>query len=290
MTGYGRAQADTPIGQIVVEIRCCNHRYADFRVKMPRALAEQEARVTERLRADLQRGRVEVTVGLAAGDESASVEVQINESLARQYNEKARRLAQALGLLDEGVGLEYLLRMPDVLSLAEPAIDSGQAWRVLLPLVDSALQTVLAMRETEGAELCRDFHQRLGFIESRVAAVEAAAPELVRLYRDRLQNRVGELLGEIALEETRLANEVAFLAERSDITEEVVRLRSHIQQCRALVDEKEPNGRRIEFLLQEMLRETNTIGSKAGEVNIIDAVLAIKAELEKLREQVQNIE
>lgn len=289
MTGFGRAQTDTSFGPFSVEIRCCNHRYGDIKVKIPRSLGELESRVTEFLKKELERGRIEVSIGLGSGGSSLPSVVALNAPLAKDYVTKARALGAELGLLDE-VSLEYLLRLPDVVTTQEAEVESAKAWEDLKRLLETALASVVAMRENEGRELQRDFHERLTAIEGRLTDIEARAPEIAVEYRARIDARIKELLGTVPVDDARLANEVAFMAERSDITEETVRLRSHIQQCHALVDVKEANGRRIEFLLQEMLREANTIGSKTGDLKTIDAVLAIKAELEKLREQVQNVE
>jgi len=288
MTGFGAAAADTPWGRITVEMRSLNHRFTEIQVRLPRELAALEERVRGVVQRGIQRGRVEVTVSRESpGGRPRAVRADV--ALAREYLQAARQVKRALRLRGE-VSLPQLLAFPDVVRLEEAREDAAAIWADLEQAVGAALQELLRMRAEEGARLAADAVARLDRIEALVDQVTRRAREVVADYAGRLRQRLTELLGEVPLDEGRLAAELALFAERSDITEELTRLRSHLAHYRETVAGEGAVGRKLEFLLQEMGRETNTIGAKANDLEISRAVIAIKGELESLREQVQNVE
>lgn len=289
MTGYGTAVADTAAGRFTVEVRSVNHRFSEVAVRTPRDLAVLEDRLRAAVQRVVQRGRVELTVAREpAGRRPRTVRADLD--LAAGYVSAARELAAAMGLAGE-VTLAMVAAFPDVIRVEEAREDAEALWTALQPAVEAALAGLVAMRTAEGERLRADALRRLERLEALVAVVAGRADRVVEEWRARLRQRLREALGEVPLDEGRLAAEVALLAERADISEELVRLRSHLGQARELVSAGAGAvGRRLEFLLQEMGRETNTIGSKAGDLEIARAVIEMKSELESLREQVQNVE
>ncbi|MDQ7819821.1 MAG: YicC/YloC family endoribonuclease [Armatimonadota bacterium] len=289
MTGFGSAEVITPAGRFRVEARAVNHRYAEVVVRLPRELATLEDRVRALVQKRVLRGRVEVTI---VRDERAgrTRTVRSDVDLARAYAQALRELADALGVPD-AVGLPLIASFPDVLKVEEAREDLEALWPAIAPAVEEALAALVAMREAEGRRLAQDLQARLGRMEDVLAQVERRVPEIRVEYARRLRQRIAQLLGEVPVDEQRLAMEVAVFAERADVSEELTRLRSHLAQFRHDVAAAPgPVGRRLEFLLQEMHREANTIGAKANDLEIARAVIALKGELESLREQVQNIE
>jgi uncharacterized protein (TIGR00255 family) len=288
MTGYGRGEWQGDGKKLGVEVRSVNHRYFDFSIRLPRRLNPLETQVRNLLRQRLSRGRIEVLVQL---DESAQPgqKLELDLSLARDIYLALKALQENLGIPGE-VRLETMAGFRDIFGRREVETDLEKEWECLRAALEGALSGLESMRGEEGIKLREDFRGRLTAIENMIQQIEEKAPLALRACRDRLAQRVQELSGGLEIDETRLAQEVAFLAERSDITEELVRLRSHLGQFRDLLGRPEPAGRKLEFLLQEINREANTIGSKANEAAISHVVVEIKSELEKLREQVQNVE
>ncbi len=289
MTGYGRAEVQTPAGRFTVEIRSVNHRFGEVLVRLPRDLAPLEDRVRETVQAHVSRGRVEVTV--QREDRLARLRsVRPDQELASAYAEALRELADALGVRD-GPTLQQLAAFPDVIRVEEAKEDLDTLWPTLAPAIDAAAKDLVAMREAEGRRLAEALDARLERLAELAQVVEARSQVAVPAYAARLRERISTLIGEIPLDEQRLAAEVAIFAERADVSEEVTRLRSHVTQFRAdLHDAAGAVGRRLEFVLQEMGREVNTTGAKANDLEITRAVIAMKGELESMREQIQNVE
>lgn len=288
MTGFGTAAADTAWGRINVELRSLNHRFTEVLVRLPRDLAPLEDRVRALVQRGIQRGRVEVTVSREnQGGRSRAVRADL--ALAREYQAATRQLKRALRLRGE-VTLQHVLAFPEVVRLEETREDAETLWADLEKVVGAALDGLLRMRTEEGGRLAADTRERLDRVEALQGQVLGRSQQVVGEYTVRLRQRLAELLGEVPLDEARLAAELALFAERSDITEELTRLGSHLIQFRETMTGEGAVGRKLEFLLQEMGRETNTIGAKANDLEISRAVIAIKSELESLREQVQNIE
>jgi uncharacterized protein (TIGR00255 family) len=288
MTGYGRGEWQGDGKKVEVEIKSFNHRYCDISFRLPRRLSALENQARNYLRQGISRGRIEVSVQV---DESSSVEhrLELDLTLAKDYHLALKTLQDAMGMTGE-IRLETLASFRDIFARKEVEPDLEKEWETLQKALEEALAGLEGMRREEGRKLRLDFLGRLDALEKMVREIEVKAPQTLRACRDRLAQRVQELSGGMGIEEARLAQEVAFLAERSDITEEIVRIRSHLNQFQDMLNRQDPAGRKLEFLLQEIAREANTIGSKANDAGIAHAVVEIKSELEKMREQVQNVE
>ncbi|MFO7173743.1 MAG: YicC/YloC family endoribonuclease [Bacillota bacterium] len=295
MTGYGRGEASGPDGRLVAEIRAVNHRFAEVVVRLPRSLTALEDRVRRMVQQQVARGRVEVTVTWEEGGERPR-RVKVDKDLALAYYNALREIASVTGSKIE-ITSDSLARWPDVLTVEEAEVDPESQWPVLAEALAGALAGLVAMREREGEALAADLRARLDRVAELVAAIGDRAPLVVQEYRERLSRRLDELLGPGVVDPARLAQEVAIFADRCDITEELKRLQSHLSQFRAELDGESPPdggprpvGRKLDFLVQEMGREINTVGAKAQDLAIAAAVVEVKTELEKIREQVQNIE
>jgi uncharacterized protein (TIGR00255 family) len=288
MTAFGRGEAEADGFRFTVEVRSVNHRFCDIQVKLPRRYSRVEEEIRKRVASAFSRGRIEVTVTADEALEKAE-HLTVDVELAGTYARLLRNLQQDLGLGGD-LRLEALLTFRDIFTIKEDEESRERSWRVLSGALDGAVTECLRMRAEEGANIAADFSKRLQRLEKLGEEIEARAPSVVQEARDRLTERIQALLGEAPVDEGRLAQEAALLADRSDITEEVVRLRSHVQQFRDQLDADGPRGRQLEFLLQEMNREVNTAGSKANDLAISQRVIEAKTELERMREQVQNVE
>ena len=289
MTAFGRGEAGADGYRFTVELRTLNHRFCDVRIKLPRKYSDFEEDIKKRVSSKFSRGRIEVSV--LADDTLDKVQhLTVNTELAKTYKRLLLILQEELGL-EGDLRLESLLNFRDLFAFQEDEESRGKAWAVVETALDQAVSGCLLMRKEEGEAITSDLSGRLHQLEVLTGEVETRAPLVVQDARDRLQRRIQDLLGEAAeLDEARLAQEIAFFAEKSDITEEVVRFQSHIQQFRDLLEASGPRGRQLEFLLQEMHREVNTIGSKANDLEIAQKVIQMKTELERFREQLQNVE
>ncbi|MFQ5847329.1 MAG: YicC/YloC family endoribonuclease [Candidatus Methylomirabilales bacterium] len=288
MTGYGRAEGATATHLYTVEIQAFNHRFTDIRIRLPRALASLEHALQREVRGRVHRGRFDVQVTEKLHGEIPRT-LRIDRGAIEQYVGALRELQQELGL-GGAVTIEALMGLRDFVTVEAAEVDLAQADAVLKPLIHRALDEVESMRRKEGENLAQGLEVCLGQIGAALDAVKARAPHLVHAYRNRVQERIASLLGTPLPDPDRLAQEVVLFADRSDITEECARLESHILQFQTFLRGDGPHGRRLEFLLQEMHREANTIGAKAADAVISPVVVEIKADLERVREQVQNIE
>ena len=288
MTGFGRGVAQAGGRQWVVEIRCVNHRYLDLKVKIPRGYAGLEEKVRKAVAATMQRGRVDILLSVS-GDFSDLQEIEVNSSLAATYREGLKKLASSLELADN-TSLSQLASYPDVLQLKQRQDDLELAWPVLEQALVAALNSCDTMRSEEGEAMARDLLGRLEHFAAVVHTIEEGIPELLERRETNLHQRLEKLLDRVQLDPQRLAQEVAILADKTDVTEEIVRLDSHINQFRAFLGSSEAAGRKLDFLLQEFLREVNTMASKINDAAIAHLGVELKGELEKMREQVQNIE
>lgn len=291
MTGFGRATHEGGGVGLDVEARSVNHRHLDVRIRLPRAFADQEARLKKRVASRLSRGKVDVTVNLVVGQSTSRLE--IDEAIAAQYVEVAQRLREAHDLGD-GLDVSSLLTLPGVTSLVENEVDPDRLLGPLEAALDEAVEAMIAMRMAEGESLAAEFEGRLRRVAGLAEAFEARAGEVVEVARQRLRKRAEQIEREVGLmDEARLHQEIVIAADKLDITEELVRLRSHVDQFRETLVSAgpgEPVGRRLDFLLQELGRETNTVGSKASDAPLAQDVVELKTELERIREQVQNVE
>lgn len=290
MTGFGAAEDRVSSGRLRIEIRTVNHRFFNPQLKLPADLAGIEIEMRERLRELLERGHVAVT---ARWMETPSGETGVTVDLARakQVVAAAQQLKKKLKLKGT-VDLAFVARQPDVLTAGNGARNSDQPvqWSDVKPLVERAAKDVVAMREREGEALAAELSIRLDALEAGARVVEEQAPVRLKAEHERLKQAVAALTAGAAVDEQRLALEIALLADRVDITEELVRFRSHTAAARAALGAKQPVGKQLGFLAQELLREVNTMGSKANDARITQTVIAMKGELEKLREQLENLE
>ncbi len=288
MTGFGRGQ-DTVNGlSLVVEIKSVNHRYYEYSSRLPRAYAFLDDKLKNYLQQHISRGKVDVYVQIASGDTSGSA-VTVNTALAESYLAALRELATRYGVRDD-ISVTNLSRYPDVLTVCQAAVDEDTVWDAVRQVTDAALSRFVEMREKEGARLREDVLSRAQTILNAVEKVEARSPQTVKEHMDKVTARMRELLDGAAVDEARLLTEAAIYADKIAVAEETVRLRSHIDQLRQLLNGGEPVGKKLDFLIQEMNRETNTIGSKCNDIELTRIVVDVKAEIEKIREQIQNIE
>jgi uncharacterized protein (TIGR00255 family) len=287
MTGFGAGRGAANGEEVDVEIRSVNHKYCEVKVRLPRELSALEHEIVRSVKERLARGGVEVTARRATpgGTVAPRVDVALAESYARAFAEIQARLG-----LPGSVTLADVLAAEGVVRLDERAIDLEQVGEALRRGLAAALSSLVTMRAREGDALARDLAARLDEIERLVTRVAAQAPQAVEQYRARLADRIAELTRGLPLDPARLAQEVAIFADRTDVAEEVTRLRSHVAQVRGLLAVSDPAGRKLDFLVQEMHREANTIGSKSQHAEIAAVVVALKAEIERMREQVQNVE
>ena len=288
MTGYGRAQQVLGGRDITVEFRSVNHRYFEFSARVPRGCGYLEDKLKGLAQAAASRGKVEAGVLIQTVD-SPDVQVAVNTALARAYVDALRQMGEELGLGDD-LTVSTVARLGDICTLRRAQEDEDQVWADVSQVARQAAERFVAMRRAEGERLREDILGRLVTIEGKVALVEQRSPQTVAEYRQKLTARMEELLGKAAVEEQRILAEAAIVADRWAVDEETVRLRSHIAQLRTILDTPEAVGRKLDFLVQEMNREANTIGSKAQDVAIAQVVVDIKSEIEKIREQIQNIE
>jgi uncharacterized protein (TIGR00255 family) len=288
MTGYGRAEGATTTHLYTVEVQALNHRFTDIRVKLPRALAALEHELHREVQRRFHRGRFDIQVAERLQGEVPRL-LRIDQEVARQYVEALRELQAELRLSGE-VTVDALIGLRDLVSLGVAEVDVGEVGTVLKAALHRALDEVDSMRGKEGEALAQDVAACLDRTETTLQAVEIRGPQVVEAYRLRLQERASSLLGVSLPDPDRLEQEVVLFADRSDIAEECTRLRSHLRQFRETLPGPGPHGRRLEFLLQEMQREVNTIGAKAADALISQMVVQMKTDVERLREQVQNIE
>ncbi len=290
MTGFGDAEAETTVGVLRTEIRTVNHRFFSLNVRSPAALDRYEPRIKEWLKDQLSRGHINITYRLEGQDAETGPALALDTHRARQYVRVFRQLGEELGVPGE-VTLEMLTRQADLV-VREPLEAQEVPEETVRAVTEEAARAVVAMREQEGRSLRADLEERLAAIAEAVAAIAELAPDRLDRERARLRRSVAELAGDAGVDDDRIAREIAVLADRWDISEEVVRLRSHIEHFRGMLDEDsaEPVGKRLSFLVQEMHREANTIGSKANDATIEHRVVSIKNEIERLREQVENVE
>ena len=282
MTGFGRAQASVEGYNITVEIRSVNHRYFEFSSRIGRTYSFLEEKVKGLLSSEISRGKVECSVQIeATADES--VVVTVNEPLAKGYVDAVKSISESFGLTDDLTALS-VARFSDVLSISKAPVDEGVLWSKVEPVVKEALNGFVAMRKVEGEKLSQDVLSRAETILNNVSYIEERSPETVKLYSEKLLERMKTVLGDTQVDEARILTEAAVYADKVAVAEETVRLRSHIDQLHSMLDSNEAVGRKLDFLVQEIN------GSKAQDVDIARRVIDIKAEVEKIREQIQNIE
>ncbi len=290
MTGFGRAVQVLNGKSITVEIRSVNHRYYEVSCRLPRSYSFAEEKLKALLKNAISRGKVEVSV-LVQNTESGQPDekITINREIVKSYVDALRGIKDEFALTDD-LSLSAVMRLPDAFTVVKAEQDEEQMWADLESTARLALESFIKMRENEGGRMRADISERLKTIESNVGFIESRSPKIVEDYRKRLYDRMCEVLEGKSVDENRILLEAGIFSEKTAVDEETVRLRSHIAAFREMLDSGEPIGRKLDFLVQEMNRETNTIGSKVQDIEVTKVVVEQKSEIEKIREQIQNIE
>ena len=287
MTGFGKSNLSANNRDYQVEIRSVNHRYLDISIRMPRQLAFLEEEVKKIISSQIKRGKIDVTISF----ENNSIEgrnIKINTEIAKLYIEQLRNLAQEENILSD-IQVTEITKLPDVLNITIDQDDEAIK-KELLEATNIAVNNLIEMKQTEGNKIAEDLTRRINYIEERILKISELSTGLIEEYVVKLEERIKEILKTDIIDKSRIAQEVVIYADKTSIEEEITRLKSHIIQFKKFLNEKEAIGKKIDFLIQEMNRETNTIGSKANNLDIVNGVIDIKAELENIREQIQNIE
>lgn len=287
MTGYGRYEYKTEQVSIGVELRSVNHRYTDFKIRTPRMFSYVEEPIRCAAQDKIKRGKVDINVEIETFDKEPVLSV--NSELAKSYVDALHDLADKFSL-DDSIDVCRLARFPDVFSVESNTVDEEQMVKDVCDVFSKAYEDFLSMRKAEGEKLCADLCARLDLLSGYVDKVRERAPEIIAAYTERLRARMEEMLKDVPVDEGRLLNEVAVFTDRVNVDEEMVRLKSHIEQFKTILKSDEPVGRKLDFLVQEINREINTIGSKSNDLETTRYVVEMKTETEKIREQVQNIE
>ncbi len=288
MTGYGRAQEIIDGRDILVEIRSVNHRYYEFSARIPRAYGYLEEKLKSLLQGKVARGKVEVNVTIF-NTEGKDALVEVNKSIAKGYIDALNTVNEELNLRND-LALSHLMRLPDVFTVQKTVDYEEVIWNCVSVVANKALDKFIEMRVSEGERLKNDLLEKLCAIEDKVEIVETQSPKLTENYRNRLYTKLKEILSDTNIDEQRILTEAAIFSEKVAVDEETVRLRSHIAQFREMIEESDVIGKKFDFYVQEMNRETNTIGSKAQDLIITKTVIEMKSDIEKIREQIQNIE
>lgn len=288
MTGFGRAVKELDGYVITVELKSVNHRYFEFSSRCPRQYGFIDEKIKSFVNSRVERGKIDCYVGIEALN-TESADVVVNHTLASAYVKALKEMAQSYDL-KEDFGASTISRFSDVLVVKKAEEDEEKIWTLVKEVASEAIDKFVEMRQTEGKRMYDDVYSRSSFILDCVSYIEERSPETVKEYNDKLVQRVHDLIGDVSLDENRVIQEVAIFADKVAVAEETVRLRSHIEQLRGFLDSDTAIGRKMDFLVQEINRETNTIGSKCNDVDIARRVVDMKAEIEKIREQIQNIE
>jgi len=289
MTGFGRGEFSNELYNFKIEIKAVNHRYNDIIVKMPRHIGYLEENIKKIIKGEINRGKIDVYINLEYVNQSA-IDVKVDIPLAKSYKASLEELSRELNL-EDNIRLNNILGLSEIIKTERKELDEGIIWECLKEALNIALQDILNMKTTEGIELKNDMLSKLDNINKILVEIENRSPLVVLEYRDKLTERIKELLDkDFNIDEDKINSEVVFFADKSNINEEIVRLKSHLKQFTAILNEVDSVGRKLDFLVQEMNREINTIGSKANDVLISQNVVEIKSEIEKIREQVQNVE
>lgn len=295
MTGFGRGQYEDENFSVTVEMKTVNHRYNEVAIRLPRFLNPLEDKIRKTILKTVNRGRIDVFIN-ADYTSSENCTLKVDKNLAAAYHRALQEVGSAIGLeeltLNSAQEVMYLSRCQDVINVKEGFFDVETVWPKVEKAVAEALKNLVAMRETEGGNIYGDFIYRADLIAEKLTQIEARSPMVVEEYQAKLTERLNNLLADhnITVEPERLLQEVAIFADRASITEEIVRLKSHIKQFKNIINSDQPVGRKLDFLIQEFNREANTIASKANDYTLAQIVVEIKAEIEKIREQIQNIE
>ena len=288
MTGYGRGEVDHNGAKFSVELNSVNRKQSDIVINLPRDLTELEPRIRQTINEKISRGRTNVVVALHNGENTTRT-LALDTALARSYHEAMRALQKELSAPGE-ITIGTILQAPGVMRLPEENIDANKVWPAVERALNAALVELIKMREREGKHLAKDLIHRLKTMRKELKEVRALYPDVVKKYRDAMLERINKTGLNVPIDDERLIKEISFFADRSDISEELTRLESHLAQFAHHLRKNEPVGRTLEFITQEIFRELNTLGAKSNDAGISQHVVACKAELEKIREQIQNLE
>ncbi len=288
MTGYGRGVFSSEDFNVTIDLKSINHRYLELYFKIPKSYSFLEDKLRREISGKISRGKVEISVTIEQLS-PMNDQVELNQSYLRSYLRVIRELKENCGIEGE-IDVKTMITLPELLEYHQPDIDPEKLFENVRQALNIALQSLIENRKIEGHGLCRDIYDKLSTLENYRQELLVQAPKVVTVYQEKLTKRITELTEGIEVDQGRLALEVAVFADKSDITEELVRIESHLKQFHQILEITEPIGRRMDFLIQELNREINTVGSKASDITIAQLVINFKAELEKIREQIQNIE
>ncbi len=288
MTGFGRCLESVDGKTIIVEIKSVNHRYYEFTSRVPRSCGYLDEKLKSFIQGKVSRGKVDVGVSIQS-DGVCDEMIEVNSEIAKGYITALRSANEELGLEDD-LTLSRIMRLPDIFDVKKIEEDEETVWNEVKSVAEKALERFIAMREAEGEKMREDILSRLDYITGLVEKIEKKSPETTEKYRKKLFDKISEVLKDTNVDEQRILTEAAIFSEKTAVDEETVRLRSHINQCREMLSMNEAVGRKLDFLIQEFNREANTIGSKCQDIEITKVVVDLKSEIEKIREQVQNIE
>lgn len=289
MTGFGRSKYEVNGREYSVEIKSVNNRYSDINIKLPRNISFLEDKVKKTILSNISRGKVDVFINFTNNSDKGK-EIKINTELAKRYIDELRKLQQETGIINN-INVTDVAKMPEVFNLQVEDEDEDLLWQELLECLNNALTSFVLMRETEGNKIKEDLEKRIAIVSENAIKIKEISTGLVQEYIVKLESRINELLKNVVVDENRLAQEIVIYSDKCSVEEELTRLKSHISQFLDLLNNGSmPIGKKLDFLIQEMNRETNTIGSKANSLEITNLVVEIKTEIENIREQVQNIE
>ena len=288
MTGYGRRETVIGGKKILVEIKSVNHRFADYNIKVPRHLGFLEDKVKKYAAQSITRGKVDIFVSVESSEE-ADKYIKLNKELAKNYIDVLCELRDSFGLKDD-ITVSNVARFSDIFQSEKREEDEEEIWELVKAVMAEAMEEFITMRSNEGERIQKDLLQRVNYMQTLSDKIDARSPQTVREYSDRLYAKIKDILDDRSIDETRIITEVAIYADKVAVNEETVRLGSHFSEFKNIMNSGEPAGRKLDFLIQEINRETNTIGSKAQDIEIAKIVVELKGEIEKLREQIQNIE
>ncbi|MDD4700116.1 MAG: YicC family protein [Oscillospiraceae bacterium] len=288
MTGYGRAELVIDHMSVSVEVKSVNHRFFEFSVRLPKIYSFLEDRLKNLFQSKVSRGKIDAFLNIDVA-EIVNTKIAINHSYAKGYVDALKELSKVYDIKDD-ISVSTIARNNDVFIITKELIDEDLVWNAVLQVANSAIDAIIVMRENEGTRLVNDVKSRIEEVLKCVAFVETKSPETVKAYREKIEQKVRELIGDVHVDEQRLITETAIFADKVSVCEETVRLRSHMEQLVELLDSGDAVGRKLDFIVQEMNREANTIGSKCQDIEVSRAVVDIKSEIEKIREQIQNIE
>jgi uncharacterized protein (TIGR00255 family) len=288
MTGYGRRETVIGGKKILVEIKSVNHRFADYNIKVPRHLGFLEDKVKKYAAQSITRGKVDIFVSVESSEE-ADKYIKLNKELAKNYIDVLCELRDSFGLKDD-ITVSNVARFSDIFQSEKREEDEEEIWELVKAVMAEAMEEFITMRSNEGERIQKDLLQRVNYMQTLSDKIDVRSPQTVREYSDRLYAKIKDILDDRSIDETRIITEVAIYADKVAVNEETVRLGSHFSEFKNIMNSGEPAGRKLDFLIQEINRETNTIGSKAQDIEIAKIVVELKGEIEKLREQIQNIE